>query len=107
MKNSWTPLSCLLDLLTSNATLPANFTNNGTVVLNTERRILTARRLNTSFTATAMGHAGHTYQLQSSPTLGGPWANVGSVVHGSGAMLSFTDAAANARAKFYRLRVGP
>ena len=34
----------VLDLLTSATSLPANFANNGTVILNTDRRILTAAK---------------------------------------------------------------
>ena len=98
----------LLDLLTSSANLPANFTNNGTVILNTERRILTAAKAGANFTVTAMGYAGHTYQLQRADTPGGAWGNIGGVQAGADATLTFTDiGGATGTARFYRLVVGP
>jgi autotransporter-associated beta strand protein len=97
----------LLDLLTSNAALPANFQNNGTVILNTDRRILSASRNGSSFTAEAMGYPGHTYQLQSSPSLAGPWTDTSSAATGTGVMLSLTDPNASQQRKFYRLAVRP
>ena len=98
----------LLDLLTSSANPPANFTNNGTVILNTERRILTAAKAGANFTVTAKGYAGHTYQLQRANALGGTWTNIGAVQAGAGATLTFTDVGgATGAARFYRLVVGP
>ncbi len=98
----------LLDLLTSSANPPANFTNNGTVILNTERRILTAAKAGANFTVTAKGYAGHTYQLQRADTPGGTWTNIGAVQAGAGTTLTFTDVGgATGTARFYRLVVGP
>ena len=98
----------LLDLLTSSASLPANFINNGTVILNTERRILTASKGGANFTLTAYGYAGHSYQLQSTSTLGGTWGNVGAQQNGTNAPLTFNDVGgATGAARFYRLVVGP
>ncbi len=97
-----------LDLLASPSTLPANFTNNGTVILNAERRILTAAKAAANFTVTAMGYVGHTYQLQRADTLTGAWTNIGAQQNGGGATLSFTDVGgATGAARFYRLVVGP
>ncbi len=91
----------ILDLLTSASNLPANFTNNGTVILNTDRRILTAAKAGTNFTCTALGHTGHTYQLEYTNALGGQQ-------NGSGTTLTFTDlGGATSTARFYRLLVGP
>ena len=97
-----------LDLLASPSTLPVNFTNNGTVILNTERRILTAAKAAANLTVTAHGYAGHTYQLQRADTLGGAWTSIGAQQNGGGATLSFTDVGgATGAARFYRLVVGP
>lgn len=98
----------LLDLLTSPSSLPLSFTNNGTVILNTERRILTAAKVGANFTVTAQGYAGHTFQLQRASALTGPWGNIGTAQNGTGALLTFTDVGgATGTAKFYRLAVGP
>ena len=98
----------LLDLLTSSASLPANFANNGTVILNTERRILTAAKSGTNFTLTALGYPGHTYQLQRADTLGGTWTPIGALQNGAGTTLTLTDVGgATGTARFYRLAVGP
>lgn len=96
----------VIDLLTSNGTLPANFENNGTVVLNTSRRILTATRTGTTFTCTVHGYNGHTFQLQRADSPAGPWTNAGSSQPGAGAILTFTHTASAARG-FYRVAVSP
>ena len=98
----------ILDLLTSASNLPPNFTNNGTVILNTDRRILTAAKAGANFTCTALGHTGHTYQLQYTPALGGTWLPIGGQQNGNGTTLTFTDlGGATSAARFYRLLVGP
>lgn len=98
----------VLDLLASPSGLPANFTNNGTVILNTERRILTAAKAAANFTVTAHGYVGHTYQLQRCDTLGGAWTNVGLSQNGAGTTLTFTDVGgATGSSRFYRILVGP
>ena len=96
----------LLDLLTSDAELPANFVNNGTVILNTERRLAAPVVTAGTFTASAFGHAGHTYQLQRAPSASGPWANLGAARAGADALLTFTDPVGSGAA-YYRLLVSP
>jgi autotransporter-associated beta strand protein len=98
----------VLDLLTSNARLPANFTNNGTVILNSERQILTASINGADFRVSIFGYAGHSYRLQISETLNGGWMNVGNLRNGANAELTFTDfGGASIGSRFYRLNVGP
>lgn len=98
----------VLDLLSSNAALPAGFTNNGTVILNSERRILSGLKSGVGFTVTVMGHPGHTYQLQRTDTFTGAWTNVGTAQSGAGTTLTFTDpGGATGPARFYRIAVSP
>jgi autotransporter-associated beta strand protein len=98
----------LLDLLTAASTLPANFTNNGIIIENSARRILSVARTGPNFTCTAHGYAGHAYQLQRADTLAGPWVNVGGAQAGAGAVLTFTDpGGATGPQRFYRLLVTP
>ena len=98
----------ILDLLTSDGQVPANLVNHGIVIANTERRILSATRDGNDFQLTIMGHAGHSYQLQRAPGLGGPWAPVGAAVAGNGSMLTLTDAGGAAATRgFYRVAVTP
>lgn len=100
--------SGILDLLTSASDLPANFVNTGIVIENTERRILTAVKSGANFSVTVTGHAGHTYQLQRTDTLGGTWTNIGPALPGSGAILTLTDTGgATGNARFYRVFVTP
>ena len=78
------------------------------MILNTERRILTAAKAAANFTLTASGYVGHTYQLQRTDTLSGVWTNIGAQQNGAGATLTFTDlGGATGAARFYRLVVGP
>jgi autotransporter-associated beta strand protein len=98
----------ILDLLTSASELPPNLVNHGTVILNTDRRILTAVKSGANFTVTVQGYAGHTYQLQRADTLAGPWINVGAAQNGAGASLNLTDnGGATGSARFYRVSVTP
>ncbi len=96
----------LLDLLTSDAELPANFVNHGTVILNSERRLGSPSLSSGTFTASAFGYSGHNYQLQRAPAANGPWVNLGVVRTGADAPLVFTDPV-GAGAAFYRLLVSP
>ena len=95
-----------LDLLTSAGALPAGFVNNGSVILNTERRILTTVRSGTTFTCTVQGYAGHTYQLQHADSLAGTWVAAGAAQAGAGARLTFIHTGSAARG-FYRVAVTP
>ena len=98
----------LLDLLTSTNSLPPNFINNGTVILNTDRRILSVGKAGANFSCTAWGYAGHSYRLERADTLAGPWTPIGGMQPGAGAMLTFTDTGgATGAARFYRVSVSP
>ena len=97
-----------LDLLTASSALPANLMNNGIVIENSERRILTSEKLGANFTVTVHGYAGHIYQLQRTDTLGGTWTNIGPAFAGTGATLPLTDTGgATGTARFYRVSVSP
>jgi autotransporter-associated beta strand protein len=97
----------VLDLLTSEGALPANFTNQGTVILNTARRILTFFKTGSTFTCTVQGYTGHSYQLQRSDTLSGTWTSLGVAQAGTGGILTFTHPAAAPGRGFYRVQVTP
>jgi len=96
----------VLDLLASPDSLPPGFVNNGSVILNSDRRILTASRSGTVFTCTVQGYAGHSYQLQSADSPAGPWADSGAPVAGAGSVITFT-ATSSATRRFHRVRVTP
>ncbi|MEQ1859288.1 MAG: autotransporter-associated beta strand repeat-containing protein [Chthoniobacteraceae bacterium] len=97
----------VLDLLTGGA-LPANLVNNGVVIANTERRVMSASKSGANFTVTVQGHAGHNYQLQSTDSLGGTWVDVGSAQAGTGGVLTLTDTGgATGTQRFYRVTVLP
>ena len=100
--------SGILDLLTSASDLPANFVNNGIVIENTDRRILTSEKSGANFSVTITGYAGYSYQLQRSDTLTGAWTNIGPAVVGNGSTLILTDVGgATGSARFYRVAVTP
>jgi autotransporter-associated beta strand protein len=98
----------VLDLLTSASSLPANFENNGIVIENTQRTITSAVKTGNDFTCSCIGYAGHTYQLQYSETLTGPWINSGAPVNGTGTTIQWnvTNGGTGDR-KFYRVLVTP
>lgn len=98
----------VLDLLSSAGGLPAGLVNEGVVIANTERRILRAEKAPAQVTVTVMGHAGHTYQLETADTLAGPWTAAGAALAGAGAELTFTHAVGSAPVRgYYRVRVQP
>ena len=97
----------LLDLLTGVPTLPANFINNGTVLLATNLVVTSATKTGGTFTLIIQGYDGHTYQLQRSATLtGANWQNIGPSQDGSGAPLTFTDTTGSNQ-NFYRVAILP
>ena len=98
----------VLDLLSSPSSLPANFTNNGIVIENTQRSITAAAKTGNDFTCSVAGFAGHSYQLQSSETLTGSWTNIGAPVNGTGTAIQWnvTNGGTGDR-KFYRVLVTP
>ncbi len=98
----------LLDLLTSVSGLPPDFVNTGVVVLNTDRQVLSAVKDGTALTLTARGYEGHTYQLQHSTDLAGPWVDIGPARAGAGGVLTFTVSGAWAGAQgVYRFTASP
>jgi autotransporter-associated beta strand protein len=99
--------SGILDLLTSASSLPANLINTGIIIENTDRRVLAAARSGTNFSVTLIGHSGHSYQLQRTGNLGGPWTNIGSAVAGGGGTLVLTDPGALGSRLFYRVAIVP
>lgn len=98
----------VLDLLTSPSALPANLDNQGVVVENRERRVLSATKSGTTFSLTVQGYVGHAFQLQRAGSIAGPWTNVGAPKAGAGVPLVFTDAGgATANQCYYRVAVTP
>jgi autotransporter-associated beta strand protein len=98
----------VLDLLSSAAGLPPNLVNNGVVVDNRDRRIISAAKSGGDFTCTVQGYSGHTFQLQRADSPGGQWNNIGSPLPGAGSVLTLTDAGgATGAQKFYRVLVTP
>lgn len=95
----------LFDLMTGGSqTLPANFTNHGTVLLASDVVIKSFSKSAATFTLTIAGYAGHTYQLQRSTTLqSGDWVNIGPPQNGVGAVLTVTETPRI----FYRIMVSP
>ncbi len=90
-------------------TLPAQFTNTGTVLDATHVRIESASRTGDTLTVVIRTHPGHTYQLQSS-TLDGTWtavtANVSAVTTPDG-VKTYTVTGLGSGAAFFRIAVGP
>ena len=98
----------VLDLINGPSTLPANFVNNGTVLVAGSVAVVHAGMTGTTFSLTVQGYAQHTYQLQRSGTLTGPdWTNIGAAQTGTGSTLAFTDPAATDAKEFYRVQVSP
>jgi len=97
----------LLDLLTGAQTLPANFINNGTVLLATNIVISSITQSGGTLTLTILGYNGHTYQLQRSATLNSPdWQDLGSSQNGAGVVLTFNDTPGGSQ-NCYRILVSP
>ena len=101
----------VLDLLSSPSALPPNLDNQGVVIENSARRVLSTARAGSSFTVTVQGYAGHIYQLQQAPSVTGPWTSVtspSSPQTGAGNLLSLTDpSSATGSQHFYRVSVTP
>lgn len=98
----------VLDIMTGSQALPSGFVNNGVVLDSSLVRAKTAEKAGTSFTVTIQGYAGHSYQLQRTETLSGPWTSIGPPQAGNGGMLTFIDSGgATGDRKFYRVAVAP
>jgi hypothetical protein len=101
----------VLDIMTGSQTLPANFTNNGTVI---DSRAVKVRQTSVSggdVTITIQSYSGHNYQLQRADALGTPtaWIPIGSAQAGNDGVLIFTDAGGvtGGTGRFYRIVVSP
>jgi autotransporter-associated beta strand protein len=100
----------VLDLIDGSQSLPVHFVNNGTVLDATSIQPLSLARSGASqFSFTIPGYAQHTYQFQRTSSLTPPitWANIGSVVTGTGAPITLTDPAATGTNDFYKVLVSP
>ena len=108
----------LLDLLTSPSALPANFENNGIVLIRELVKVASVAKNGSTFTVTIASFSAHTYQLLRADTLAGSWSPVGTpqngahTVNGDGsitpALLTFTDiGGATGAQRYYRVSVGP
>ena len=97
----------LFDLLTGTQTLPANFINNGTVLLAANIVVTAFTKTGGSISLTIYGYNGHAYQLQRTATLNNAsWQNIGPSLDGTGAPLTFSDTAGGGQ-YFYRVSVSP
>lgn len=97
-----------LDLLTSASALPANMENEGVIIENLDRRILSSSRSGTHFSVTVRGYVAHVYQLQRAAGLTGPWTDVGAPKAGTGAIFTLDDlTGATGFTGFYRVKVSP
>ncbi len=99
----------VLDIMTWNETLPANFVNSG-VVLDRSAVKLEAFSMNgRNFSLTIIGYEGHIYQLQRSDSLSpSNWADLGAAQSGQGANLVFNhNNQPNSIRGFYRVKVAP
>lgn len=96
----------VLDMLTGGP-LPPGLINNGVVISNADRRILSFQRSGNSFTCAVTGFAGHSYRLQRAPSPAGPWSNVGAAIAGTGSEIQLVDPAAPPARAFYRVSVSP
>ena len=110
----------LLDLLTSPSSLPANFQNNGVVLLRELVKVASAAKSGSTFTVTIASFSAHTYQLLRADTLAGPWnaipgvpaQNGAHVTNGDGSitptLLTLTDpGGATGTQRYYRVGVSP
>jgi hypothetical protein len=98
----------VLDLINGPQMLPANFTNNGTVLYSSAAQVQQLGISGANFTLKILGYAQHTYQLQRTSSLAAPvtWTNVGAPQTGTGSQLTFTDTGGGAQA-FYQIVVSP
>ncbi len=100
----------VLDRMTWDGELPANFVNNGTVLDRSAVRITGMSVSARDFELTMQGHTGHNYQLQQAidGDLQGGWADLGAPVAGSGAPITFLiEEAMSSPRQFFRVNVRP
>ncbi len=98
-----------LDVMTDgNFTPPNGFVNNGVIIDASVIKVKAISMAGTTVSLTIDSYTGHTYQLQSSPSPGGTFANVPSsaMQNGdSGSVLTFSDTGAGGAAGYYRIAV--
>jgi autotransporter-associated beta strand protein len=99
----------VLDLINGPQPLPANFTNNGTVLNASSVQVRQLAMSGSNFALSIQGYAQHTYQLQRTASMVAPvtWTNVGASQAGTGSPLVFTDTGATGKQGFYQVQVGP
>jgi fibronectin-binding autotransporter adhesin len=99
----------VLDLINGPQTLPAKFTNNGTVLYSSSVSVQQVAMTGSSFALTIQGYAQHNYQLQRATSLVPPinWTNVGASQAGAGLPLTLTDTGTVGPVGFYHVQVTP
>jgi autotransporter-associated beta strand protein len=99
----------VLDLINGSQTLPANLTNNGTILTSSSVKLQQAAVSGTAFTVSILGYAQHTYQLERASSLTAPvtWTSVGVPQSGAGSPLNFSDSTAGSQGAFYKIQVSP
>ncbi|HVU37162.1 MAG TPA: polysaccharide lyase family protein, partial [Opitutales bacterium] len=97
----------ILDLVTGAQTLPANFTNHGTVLFAGDAQIQSCAYAGGQFNVVLQSYSGHDYQLQRSDSLTAPdWQNIGDPQPGVDDLLTLADATGTAGPiRFYRVVV--
>ena len=98
----------VFDLMTGSQTLPANLVNYGAVITSRAVKIKSAAKSGSSMSVTIQSYSGHTYSLQSSPSLTSPnWQTV-TAQAGNGNVLTLIDpSGATGAAKYYRVSIAP
>ncbi len=98
-----------LDVMTAgNFTPPNGFVNNGVIIDASVIKVKSIGLTGTTATLTIDSYTGHTYQLQSSSSPGGTFANVPSSAMqngNTGTPLTLSDAGASGAAGYYRIAV--
>jgi len=99
----------VLDLMTWQGTLPAGFTNQGTVLDHSAVAVKSVWIENSDVKLTIQGYQGHNYQLQVRQDLSsGSWTNIGSPIPGADAAITLIHSGGRTSSKgFYRVLVTP
>ncbi|HMP84177.1 MAG TPA: hypothetical protein PKA41_15880 [Verrucomicrobiota bacterium] len=97
----------ILDIMSWNGSLPAEFVNNGTLLDRRAIRVDSVAVDAAGFQATIQGYAGHNYQLQlHDDSLNGNWTKIGGVITGTNAPITLTHPGGTAAGRrFYRVAV--
>ena len=99
----------VLDLINAPQTLPAGFVNHGTVIRASDLKVKQILLAGSSPQLTIQSYVNHHFQLQRSDSLAaGSWQPIGTVLAGTGGVLTFADPGAAAGGRwFYRIQVTP